>query len=121
MDAAAGPSDPRISKAAQVRKEDALGQWMNALFRVRIRLARMPAGSRGQVTYEMSETLSENPFHMSDFRTSLEVKVSGSGAAIPATFLTDSLAAALSGDGRGETWKRPPEELHPIFLFQMRP
>jgi len=78
---------------------------------VKTRLAWMSVGSGGEVAYEMSEMVSENPFSMSDLRASLEGKVTGAGVTIPATLVTDSLAAALSGDGRGEGRKRPPAQL----------
>lgn len=111
MDAAAGPSDPRNSKASQLREDDYLWQWLNGMRSVKIRLARMSAGSDGVVAYEMSEMLSENLLAMSDLRASLEGKATGSGVSIPATLFTDSLAAALSGDGRGEGRNRPPAQL----------
>ncbi|MHB1081521.1 MAG: hypothetical protein ACYC67_19160 [Prosthecobacter sp.] len=111
MDAAAGPSDPRNPKASQFREDDYLWQWLNGMRSVKIRLARMSAGSDGVVAYEMSEMLSENLLAMSDLRASLEGRVTGSGVAIPATLVTDSLAAALSGDGRGEGRNRPPAQL----------
>ena len=88
---------------------------------VKIRLAWMSAGSDGVVAYEMSEMVSENPLAMSDLRASLEGKATGAGVAIPATLVTDSLAAALSGDGRGACRTRPPVDLHPSFLFSTSP
>jgi|GEM_PF-2805499 len=97
--------------AARPREEDPVWQWWHAMRSVKIRLAWMSAGSDGVVAYEMSEMLSENPLAMSDLRASLEGKVTGSGVAIPATLVTDSLAAALSGDGRGEGRNRPPAQL----------
>lgn len=112
MDAAAGTAKlPRNPIAARPREEDPVSQWFNAMRSVKIRLAWMSVGSGGVVAYEMSEMLSENPLAMSDLRASLEGKATGAGVAIPATLVTDSLAAALSGDGRGEGQKRPPAQL----------
>jgi len=114
MDAAAGtaklPRNP-IAIAARPREEDPEWQWFNAMRSVKIRLAWMSVGSGGVVAYEMSEMVSENLLAMSDFRASLEGKATGFGVSIPATLVTDSLAAALSGDGRGECLKRPPAQL----------
>ena len=112
MDAAAGPAPhPRNPIAVRPREEDPVWQWWHAMRSVKIRLAWMSVGSDEVVAYEMSEMLSENPLAMSDFRASLEEKATSVGVAIPATLVTDSLAAALSGDGRGEGRKRPPAQL----------
>ncbi len=111
MDAAAGASDPRNPKASHLREDDYLWQWLNGMRSVKILLAWMSVGSGGVVPYETSEMLSENPLAMGDLRASLEGKVTGAGVAIPATLVTDSLAAALSGDGRGEGQNRPPAQL----------
>lgn len=112
MDAAAGTAKlPRNPIAARPREEDPVWQWWHAMRSVKIRLARMSVGSGGVVAYEMSEMVSENPLAMGDLRASLERKATGSGVAIPTTLVTDSLAAALSGDGRGEGRNRPPAQL----------
>ena len=112
MDVAAGTARPvRNPRASQLRDYDPIMQWFNAMRSVKIRLAWMSAASGGVVAYEMSEMVSENLLAVSDLRASMEGKVTGSGVAIPATLVTDSLAAALSGDGRGEGRKRPPAQL----------
>lgn len=112
MDVAAGTA-PRVRnpRASQLRDDDPIMQWFNAMRSVKIRLAWMSAASGGVVAYEMSEMLSENPLAMSDLRASLDGKVTGSGVAIPVTLVTDTLTAALSGDGRGESSKRQPVPL----------
>lgn len=109
LNAAAGPSAPprRNPTAAQLREEDPLWQWFNAMRSVKVYLARMGVGGGGGVAYETTEMLSENLLAMSDFRASLEGKVTGSSVAIPVTLVTDTLTAAMSGDGRGDSVKRP--------------
>lgn len=121
VDAVAGPSfpAPKNPPAKVPLDPDAPGiMWghdyvWRGTRQVKILLVRMSRGSHGVVVYERAEIVSLGTESWVD-----DERATGTGQDRPVTLVTESLAAALAGDGRGGGRNSEAGELGRNFLYR---